>query len=85
MLHTYVCMSGLFNINFDPDDGWSVLLVGASNAFNSPNSTGMLLHAYILWPFAFGPFLILIMHIMNVYACHWDFVLPLIHSLCDPA
>ena len=35
---------------FDSVNGWGVLLVDASNAFNSINRTALLLHARTLWP-----------------------------------
>lgn len=43
-----LCLSDLFDANINSTDGWGILLVHASLAFNSPNSTVNLLHACAL-------------------------------------
>ena len=43
-------MNSLFSTHNNLDSSWGVLMVDASNAFNSLNHTAMLLHAHVLWP-----------------------------------
>ena len=43
-------MNSLFSTHKNLDSYWDVLMVDASNAFNSLNRTAMLLHAHVLWP-----------------------------------
>ena len=43
-------MSDLYDADIDSIDGWGVLLVDASNAFNSLSHIVMLLQACVLWP-----------------------------------
>ena len=43
-------MNELFSTHQDQGNGWGVLLVDATNAFNSLNRAAMLLHACVLWP-----------------------------------
>ena len=43
-------ISDLFDSNIDLVDGWDVLSVGVSNAFNSLNHSAVLLHVRVLWP-----------------------------------
>lgn len=43
-------MNDLFAQHFDPVPGWGVLLVDASNAFNSLNHFALLWNAPVLWP-----------------------------------
>ena len=42
-------MNSLFSTHNSLDSGWGVLMVDASNAFNSLNHTAMLLHVRVLW------------------------------------
>lgn len=63
-------MSDLFYTNFDSVDGWGVLLVDASNVFNSLNWIAMLLHAHMFCVLNF-------FSILTVDGLHWCCGAPL--------
>ena len=46
----FIYVMNPFSTHNDLDSSRGVLMVDASNAFNSLNCTAMLMHAHVLWP-----------------------------------
>ena len=84
-------MNELFDPNHLNSSGWGVLLVDASNAFNSLNRISMLLHVHQLWPrcacFVFNTYRgwpVLVMRGMSDFILSKEGVTPFVYvCLCN--